>query len=127
MPDQNIDIECKAALPNSQSRVFIQLREYRPERVFYRVNLKAPNSKIIHVAAPDTYAIPIRHDLGRNANELAGYQVACRGIVGFVASGKWKLICEILVGGEVVHTCPPGELEGAPGEMSPFRFVCSLG
>lgn len=125
MPD-NIDIQCQVALPSLPGRVYIQLRESRPERVFYRVNLRDPGSQIIHVAAPDTYAIPVRHDLGRGANELSGYDVACNGIVGFVASGSWSLRCEILVGGEVVHTCGPGTLTGTPGDMSRFRFICSF-
>jgi hypothetical protein len=126
MPDDNIDIQCQVTLPNSQSRVFVQLRENRPERVFYRINLRDPQGNIIHVAAPATYDIPVRHDLGFSANELHHYDMAVNGIVGFVGSGQWQLRCEILVDGEVVHTCGPGALDSAVGGMARFRFICSF-
>jgi hypothetical protein len=126
MPDETIDIKCTVQLPNSDGRVFIQLFESRPERVFYRITLKDPQGNIAQVVPADTYKIPIRHDLGRGANDLRGYQMACVGVVGFVVDGNWQVKCETIVDGVVVNTCGPGELNGKQGDMSKFRFLCTF-
>lgn len=126
MPDPTIDIQSQVTLPNSGSNVFVQLRESRPERVFYRINLRDSQSNITHVVPPHTYAIPVRHDLGRGADGLRGHQMACVGVVGFVVAGRWQLKCEILVDNVVVETCGPGELNGTQGDMSRFRFICDF-
>lgn len=126
MPDENIDIKCNVQLPNSDSRVFVQLVESRPERVFYRISLKPPEGEISQVVPADTYKIPVRHDLGRSANDLRGYQMACVGVVGFVVDGKWQLKCETILNGVVENTCGPGELNGKQGDMLKFRFRCTF-
>lgn len=126
MADQSIDIQCQANLPNSDSHVFVQLVESGPERVYYRINLRDPQSNVTHVVPPDVYAIPVAHDLGHGANALRGYRVACVGTVGFVVAEHWELAFQVLVDGNVVKECGPGSIDGTLGGMNMFRFICEL-
>jgi hypothetical protein len=122
MASQSIDIQGQINLPNSSSNVFVQLTETRPERVYYRINLIDAHLNTIHVVPEGVYAIPIKHDLQRSANELKGYQMACVGIVGFAVAGSWDLDCQFLVDGSVVGKLGPGTLNGTQGDMCMFRF-----
>jgi hypothetical protein len=125
MADQ-IDKQCQVNLPNSNNNVFVQLSESGPEPVFYRINLRDAQSNVTHIVPPDVYRIPVAHDVGRSANTLRGYRVACVGMVGFVVTGSWNLECQILVDGNVVETCGPETLSGVQGGMYMFRFICDF-
>jgi hypothetical protein len=127
MADPSIDIQCQINLPtNSNSNVFVQLVESRPERVFYRINLRDPQSNVTHIVPPHVYDIPVLHDLGRSANALRGYRMICVGTVGFVVAGQWDLECQTFVDGNMVKACGPGTLDGVQGGMSMFRFICEF-
>jgi hypothetical protein len=126
MPDEPIDINCEIPLPTSNSEVFVQLRESRPERVAYQIDLLSPDGTVTNIVPPGPIQIPVRHDLGRSAIALGGYKMACVGIVGFVVAGQWDLKLETLVNGAVVNTCGPGKINASQGGASTFRFICTF-
>lgn len=125
MANDNIDKQFSVQLPSSSSNVHAQLVESRPERVDYKIDLVDSNQAITHVVPKDFYPLPTLHDLGKPANTLSGYHMACIGIIGFVADGNFKLECQVIVDGNVVGKCS-GNLNGTAGGMNIFRFICNF-
>jgi len=125
MASSNIDKQFNVKLPNSSSNACVQLVESRPERVDYKIDLVDAQQAITHVVPKDFYPLPTLHDLGKPANQLAGYHMACIGVVGFVAAGPWNLECQIMVEGAIVGTCA-GSLNGTVGGLNYFRFICNF-
>jgi hypothetical protein len=121
----NIDKQFSVKLPNSSSNVHVQLVESRPERVDYKIDLVDSNQAITHVVPKDFYLLPTLHDLWKPANALAGYRMACVGLVGFVVDGSWDLECQIIVDGKVVARSS-GTVTGTAGNMNFFRFICNF-
>ena len=126
MPNEPIDKKCSVQLPNSDRNVFVQLQENRPEGVEYQIDLKSPQGKVINVVPRGRRQLPVLHDLGRSANALRGYTLACVGAVSFKVGAKWKLKLETAVNNTVVNTCGPGEIDATQGGMSTFRFICDF-
>lgn len=123
MPDEPIDKNCTITLPSSNSMVFVQLRESRPERVEYEVDRKC-DAAVSNVAPRNFYKIPVPHPVGRSANDLRGCTLACVGVVYFAVAGDWELKLETIIDDAVVHTCGPGTINASQGGISTFRFIC---
>lgn len=126
MAEKPIDIHCTIQLPESDNNVFVQLKEDRPEQVGYQIDLRSPGGEVTNVVPKEAREIPVPHDLGRSANALRGYAMACVGVVGFAVAGKWHLKLESLVDEELVKVCGPGEIDATQGGSSTFRFICDF-
>jgi hypothetical protein len=124
MPDEPIDKNCTITLPASDSTVFVQLRESRPESLEYEIDLKSPDGTVTNVAPRKFREIPVPHSLGRSARNLHGYAIACVGAVYFKVAGDWKLKLETVIDGVVVHTCGPETINASQSGISTFSFIC---
>ena len=102
--------------------VFVQLRESRPERIEYQIDLKC-GAAVSNVVPRAFYKTPIPHPV-RPANGLRGCTLACVGVGYLSVAGDWELQLETIIDNTVIHICGPGKTDGSQGGMVPFRFIC---